>query len=93
MNHPNITEQEPDQSPDFRKPTEEVINSLERLFDFRCPRAYQKHLHEVWGIYLMYIESTGLPYEFSEIAESMYFLIKFFEGAYEEMKGVGNGAA
>ncbi len=59
---------------------------IKELFDFNSPETYRRHLHEVWGVYLMYLEQSGYRYDFTEIAESMYFLINFLQWADLEMR-------
>ncbi len=68
------------------RPAKKCLSCLKELFDFNSPETYRRHLHEVWGIYLMYLEQSGYRYDFTEIAESMYFLINFLQEADEVMK-------
>lgn len=59
----------------------EFVAGIEGLFNFNTPRAYEKHLQEVWSNYLIYCTQHEYSSNFSEIAASMYHLLQVLQVA------------
>lgn len=71
--------------PKTSKLTKEAVLQFDNLFISTSPEEYRNTLIEIYHAYL-YLENSGFPNNFAEMAGQMHFLIEFFRRISEEIK-------